>query len=475
MKSSRAASAAVVVAAACSTCAAASCSNILAPAYSTPSVASGWTAQLVVNGLTKPRSIEFDTKGALLVVDSGVGIRRITFTDNGGTCLQVDQNTLLVNQTSLNHGLALSSDGSVLYASSAAAVFAWSYDADAGTVSSDPQTVVDNMSNNDLTTRTLLMSQKQDGMLVVSRGSGDDDDVAALDVSSGLSQIRAFTLANLTSTSEAYDFDSAGRLLGWGLRNSVGVAEHPVTGGIYSVENSIDGATRDGQDIHENNPGEELNFHGFLNGTTADQGGNYGYPNCYALWNTSIPDLDGLTVGDQFSMTQNSTLNDTVCADDYVAPRLTMPAHYAPLDIKFTSDGATAYISFHGSFDKTNPVGYRVAEVSFNPTTGEPVAAADSTDALTDVISNPDNTKCPGACFRPVGLAWDSEDRLFMSSDATGEIYVLLKSSSTATSSASGTMVTPTASAKSAAGRAWAWETKVLGAAAAIAATLFLM
>ncbi len=30
-------------------------------------------------------------------------------------------------------------------------------------------------------------------------------------------------------------------------------------------------------------------------------------------------------------------------------------------------------------------------------------------------------------CFRPVGLTWDSKDRLWMSSDTTGEIYVLMK------------------------------------------------
>ncbi len=36
-------------------------------------------------------------------------------------------------------------------------------------------------------------------------------------------------------------------------------------------------------------------------------------------------------------------------------------------------------------------------------------------------------TACPQGCFRPVGLAWDKEGRLFMSSDATGEIYVVTK------------------------------------------------
>ena len=206
------------------------------------------------------------------------------------------------------------------------------------------------MANNDLVTRTLVTSKVQPGMLIVSRGSGDNYDVDALNIASGLGQIRAFDLSNVTSSSDPYDFDSTGRLLGWGLRNAVGVAEHPKTGGIYSLENSIDGATRDGVDIHENNPGEELNFHGYLNSTTTHQGGNYGYPRCYAVWDaSSMPDATDLSVGEQFSMTTNSTLNDTTCADDFVAPRLTFPAHQAPLDIKFNDDGTTAYITFHGS------------------------------------------------------------------------------------------------------------------------------
>ena len=205
------------------------------------------------------------------------------------------------------------------------------------------------MSNNDLTTRTLVMSRKQPGMLLVSRGSAEDFDVDALDKSTGLAQLKAFDVSNLTSSSQPYNFNSQGRLLGWGLRNAVGVGEHPITGGIYSLDQGVDGMMRSGKDIHENNPGEELNFHGYLNSSTEHQGGNYGYPSCFAVWDTAVPDNSGLVVGDQFPMMQNSTLNDVVCENNFVAPRLTLPAHMSPLDIEFTADGTTAYITFHGS------------------------------------------------------------------------------------------------------------------------------
>lgn len=257
----------------------------------------------------------------------------------------------------LNHGIALSEDGHTLYASSTESVFAWTYDAENGNVKGQPRTIITNMSNNELVTRTLLMSKKQPGTLVVSRGSAEEDAARTEVVSNGLSQIRAFDLTNLTEDAAPYSFLSDGIILGWGLRNSVGVGEHPVTGGIYGVENSVDGVKRNGKDVHENNPGEELNFLGYLNGTaTANQGANFGYPHCFAVWQVDeIPDNDGLAIGTQFAMQENTTLRDETCAEDYVPPRLTFPAHYAPIDIKFSGDGETAYITFRGSCKSTTP------------------------------------------------------------------------------------------------------------------------
>ena len=195
------------------------------------------------------------------------------------------------------------------------------------------------------------MSQKVDGMLIISRGSTSNIDPAAELLSSGHSQIRVFNLSNITANGYTYDTD--GMRLGWGLRNSVGVAEHPTTGGIFSVENSVDQATRDGLDVHEDNPGEEMNFHGYLNGTEyAPQGSNYGYPYCFAAWAPSdLPDNSNLTVGSQFAIgDMNSTINDTYCAEQ-TAPRLTFEAHmYVHFGVnlcKFRSQ-TTLYAHFGG-------------------------------------------------------------------------------------------------------------------------------
>jgi glucose/arabinose dehydrogenase len=200
-------------------------------------------------------------------------------------------------------------------------------------------------------TRTLLLSQKDPGLLLITRGSLSNLDMNALDVETGVSTIKAYNLTNITDS--AYNYAEDGLLLGWGLRNSVGVAEHPTTGGIYSVENSVDNFNRSGQNIHQNNPGEEMNFHGYLNGTAYEgQGGNYGYPSCFAAWNVSeIPDNGRIDVGTQFALgDQNATVNDTFCREDRVPPRLTFQAHMAPLDIKFNQNGTAAWVSFHGSW-----------------------------------------------------------------------------------------------------------------------------
>jgi len=170
-----------------------------------------------------------------------------------------------------------------------------------------------------------------------------------------------------------------------------------------------------------------MNFHGYLNGTEyAPQGTNYGYPFCFAAWTPQeLPNHSNLTVGSNFAMgDQNSTVNDTLCAER-TPPRLTFQAHMAPLDIKFNDTGNEAWVTFHGSWDRTDPVGYKLSRIPFS--NGMPVAAPDNNTATTDIFYNVDNSACPGNCFRPVGIAFDKQGRLFVASDASGEVYVVVR------------------------------------------------
>jgi glucose/arabinose dehydrogenase len=399
------------------------CPSTLTGDYAAPSVASGYAARLIATGLTSPRGIKFDTEGNLLVVEEGVGIAALRLSNDSGSCVTVVSQDTIIPDESLNHGIELSSDGNTLYASSSNELYSWKYSPQERRTTSNATILVKNMEGTDHTSRTLLLSQAAPGMIVVNRGSFENFDLEAKNVESGHGQVKAF---NISDVSSPLDFNKDGILLGWGLRNDVGIAEEPNTGGIWSVENSGDQLSRSGEDIHENNPAEKLNFLGYLNGTnSSNQGRNFGYPDCFAAWQADdIPDFDGVA-GVQFApYTQNDTNNDRICGDR-IAPRLVFQAHMAPLDIKFDVNGTQAWISFHGSWNRDDPVGYKVSVVEF--ANGEPVDASDSMTAAADIVSNADNSACPDNCFRPVGLAWDGNGWLFMSSDSTGEIYVITR------------------------------------------------
>lgn len=348
----------------------------------------------------------------------------------------------------LNHGIALSSDGKTIYASNIDSVFSWEYDASKVLVSDSNRTLVTGMSNSGHTSRTLLLPESKPGLLLVSRGSDGNRDEGTRRTNSGRSQIRMFNISDLAEDDDPYDYLKGG-ILGWGLRNSVGVAEHPRDGGIWSVENSADELKRKGEDIHKDNPAEEMNFHGYLNGSD-EEGANYGYPGCFSIWSTEdFPDRGDMTTGDQFSIGDEDGDSDKKCRDDFVAPRLSFQAHMAPLDIKFNKDGSEAYVTFHGSCksnrrvlrrlgdpkphvlipfkgNRDEPVGYKISSIAFKD--GQPTAKSDSMSATKDILKTKDLSECPDRCFRPVGMAWDSKDRLFFSSDATGEIFVLQRS-----------------------------------------------
>ena len=179
------------------------------------------------------------------------------------------------------------------------------------------------MANEDHVTRTLLYPRQVDGMLVVSRGSGSNLDYGATSITTGISTVKAFNLSGIPQ--DGYNYSTSGMMLGWGLRNEVGVGEHPTTGGIWGVENSVDQLSRSGEDVHSDNPGEELNFLGYLNGTkSANQGTNFGYPYCLAAWvPADLPNNANIKVGTQFA---SAVSNDSMCAN-MTAPRLTFQAH----------------------------------------------------------------------------------------------------------------------------------------------------
>ncbi|UKZ59684.1 uncharacterized protein TrAtP1_000985 [Trichoderma atroviride] len=87
--------------------------------------------------------------------------------------------------------------------------------------------------------------------------------------------------------------------------------------------------------------------------------------------------------------------------------------------------------------NRDDPTGYRIVSIAFD-SNGQPTAPQNSTNAVTDIITNANLTNCPDKCFRPVGLAWDSAGRLWFSSDTTGEVFVLERTNSSSNGTTSG-------------------------------------
>ena len=125
--------------------------------------------------------------------------------------------------------MTLSPDGNTLFVSSVDQVYAHTYNATAG-ITSAGQILIKNMANGGHSTRTLLVSKSNPDLLLVSRGSEGNIDPLAGNISTGHSTIKYFRISEIMKAQ--VDHARGGTLLGWGLRNSVGVAEHPTTGGI---------------------------------------------------------------------------------------------------------------------------------------------------------------------------------------------------------------------------------------------------
>ncbi|MBO9659393.1 MAG: hypothetical protein J7527_11265, partial [Chitinophagaceae bacterium] len=90
------------------------------------------------------------------------------------------------------------------------------------------------------------------------------------------------------------------------------------------------------------------------------------------------------------------------------------PAHSAPIDFKFI--GEDALVTWHGSWNKKNPDGYKVQKIRF--VNGKPV---ETSDFLSGFLS-PNGKSRFG---RPAGLAIAQNGTIYISDDAGGVIYAV--------------------------------------------------
>jgi glucose/arabinose dehydrogenase len=186
-----------------------------------------------------------------------------------------------------------------------------------------------------------------------------------------------------------YDLDGKnGKLFAKGLRNSVGIEFSPYSGELWGVNNGRDW-------LGDDHPREELNI--------IRKGKHYGWPYC---WERRTPDPD---FGGQFD------------CDKTEAPAYMFTAHQAPLGLEFYQKGNlpkkynnSLFVSFHGSWNRSVPAGYKVVRVILNDK-GE---IQSHEDFITGWLM-PDGSKQG----RPVDIQLSPTGDLYLSDDSRGVVY----------------------------------------------------
>ena len=201
----------------------------------------------------------------------------------------------------------------------------------------------------------------------IANAAGDYDTVRAV--------VKRFDLSKFTAGTKLKW--SAGEVFAKGLRNVVGFTQD-ATGRLYGVVNGIDGLRYKGEDVSKDNPGDTL--------VLLEQGKAYGYPYCFSA--NLIPTATGfVTPGTQLRaegmnlaepmqpFVNPAGRDDAWCAANAALPLTTFQAHTAPLDI-VVSDALSvglpvglqrgAFVSLHGSWNRTSSVGHSIVFVPFD-------------------------------------------------------------------------------------------------------------
>lgn len=188
-----------------------------------------------------------------------------------------------------------------------------------------------------------------------------------------------------------YEPDGSGEtVFARGLRNTVGFAWHPATGELWAVDNGGDG-------LGDDDPPEEINV--------IRQGGDYGWPDCRA---------------NQRGVNWGLAARPGRCAET-LAPEFEMPAHSAPLAIAFYAGDMfpaswrnDALVGLHGSWNRTQPAGFKVARVR---------ASSGRATAIEDLLWGFLDLGTRTRSGRPVHAISGPDGAVYVSDDATGNIY----------------------------------------------------
>jgi glucose/arabinose dehydrogenase len=353
------------------------------------------------------RQMAFAPNGDLFVNNGSV---TVLFDGDGDGVSSDSERSRFATAPGLNHGLAFSRDNAFVYASSSTTVYRWPYAPGARKADGAAQVVVARIPSGGHVTRTLVFDSQ--GRLYVSVGSAGNVDTDPDEVATR-AQIRRFTIpGSLPAGGLEY---TTGEVVASGMRNEVGLYMD-ARDRLWGVENGRDMLTENG-DIHNGNPGEEVNL---IDGEGST---HYGYPSCYSEFQRPSGNGPGTQWADK-TLSSADRKTDAWCRDPAQVhpPQFALPAHWAPLGIiEYQGDalpfGHDLIVTAHGSWNSDTPVGRVVARLhrsgdtitSFEPIIGE---------------RGSDNNLRQGQWnARPVDVREAADGALYFSDDMGGRVF----------------------------------------------------
>jgi len=341
----------------------------------------GFSIRVFASGLGNPRVLLLDPEGRMLVSIPTRG-QIIAFEPLASGMFDPKIQTTL---SGLNypHGMAFECAGAAasgtcrFFVGETDAVRVYDYDLKTGQAKNGKK-ILDLPSGGNHITRTLKIIKTADGdKLLISVGS-------SCNVCIEKDWRRAkILIANL---------DGSGlRTYASGLRNSVFMADNPLTGQLWAADM--------GRDLlGDDTPPDEINI--------IQDGKDYGWPDCYGK---QIQDM-------KFDASAAAAGRCRASEPSHIE----IPAHSAPLGMAFVpqegwpqSFSRSLLVAYHGSWNRSVPTGYKIVRYDLDAQ-GNMLSVQDFiTGWLTD----------KGALGRPVGLLALPGGKIYVSDDKAGVIY----------------------------------------------------
>jgi glucose/arabinose dehydrogenase len=339
----------------------------------------GFEVSLFAEDLDHPRTISVLPNGDVLVMESlrQAGSRVILFRDPQK---QGKPSVRRVFLRRLNMAFGMALVGNRLYVGNTDGIVVYPYSLGEEQIRRQPEKILDLPGGGHYTRNVIADAAGK--KLYISVGSATNVDEQRIDEKDP--RRAAILQINL---------DGSGmRVFAGGLRNPVGMDWEPKTNILWTVVNERDGL------------GDEL-VPDYL--TSVREGAFYGWPYSYFGQNED-PRKKG----------QRPDLVAKAIAPDYA-----LGSHVAPLGLVFYQGASFparyhggAFIGMHGSWNRSDLVGYKVAFVPFR--NGKP--SGDLEDFLTGFTVGPRSSEVYG---RPVGVAVWTDGSLLVSDDGSGKIW----------------------------------------------------